>query len=76
VTEQIKIHREISTEQIKIQRDMMESTRLLSETTIMFTDPNNLRPPLRSLVMKKQREILVRAGIDTAKSSEDMTHSR
>jgi hypothetical protein len=55
---------------------MMESTRLLSETTIMFTDPNNLRPPLRSLVMKKQREILVRAGIDTAKSSEDMTHSR
>jgi hypothetical protein len=67
--EQIKIQREISMEQIKIQRCMMDSTRLQSEKTIMFTDPNTLHPPLRSWIMKKQYEILVRAGIDIAESN-------
>jgi hypothetical protein len=61
--EQWKANYEFTQEHLQIQRETLESNRLQSETQIMFTNLDNLLPPIRAWVLKKQAEILIRAGV-------------
>jgi hypothetical protein len=61
--EQWKANYKLTQEQVQIQRESLESNRLQSETQIMFTNLDNLFPPIRAWVLKKQAEILARAGV-------------
>jgi len=56
--------KEISQEQIKLQRDIMETTRFQTEAQIMFTDLNSWHPAVRFWITKKQRDILIKEGIN------------
>ena len=56
--------KEISREQIKLQRDIMETTRFQTEAQIMFTDLNSWHPAVRFWITKKQRDILIKEGIN------------
>jgi hypothetical protein len=56
--------REISLEQIKLQRDIMETNRFQTEAQIMFTDLNSVLPSVRYWISKKQRDILIKEGIN------------
>jgi hypothetical protein len=60
----IELQREISLEQIKLQRDIMETNRFQTEAQIMFTDLNSVLPSVRYWISKKQRDILIKEGIN------------
>jgi hypothetical protein len=65
--------REVSLEQIKLQRDIMETNRFQTEAQIMFTDLNSFCPSVRFWIAKKQRDILEKEGINPAKSTSGAT---
>jgi hypothetical protein len=61
--EQWKANYELTQEQLQIQRETLKSNILQSETQIMFTNLDNLLPPIRAWVLKKQAKILARACV-------------
>jgi hypothetical protein len=70
--EKIMQHKlEMSKKNFQLQRQVVEATALQSETTLMFTKVEDLHEPLRSWVLAKQKQIIVREGIRPLQSSED-----
>lgn len=64
IQREISRDKEISREQVKLQRDIMETTRFQTEAQIMFTDLNSWHPAVRFWITKKQRDILIKEGIN------------
>ena len=62
--EHIKMKREMSLEHIKMKRDMMEVNKFQTEVQIMFADLNSCVPSMRHWLAKKQREIMMKDGIN------------
>ena len=52
----------------------METKRFQTEAQIMFTDPSTMHPSLRVWILKKQREILVKEGIEPP-PTDDQPHN-
>lgn len=60
----LELHRELQIESMKLKRDMVEVNRFQTEAQIMFTDLTTCHPTMRFWIAKKQREILIKEGIN------------
>jgi hypothetical protein len=60
----MQFKREQAEEERKLRREAMDVSRFETEARIMFTDPASTHPSLRFWIVKKQREILLKEGID------------
>jgi hypothetical protein len=49
---------------LQLQREIMETNRFQTEAQIIFTDLNALHPSILYWMVKKQRDILIREGIN------------
>jgi hypothetical protein len=49
---------------LQLQREIMETNQFRTEAKIMFTDLNALHPSIGYWMVKKQRDILIREGIN------------